>query len=384
MIINDVSIEGLGQDFRLSTVVVPDGSGPAGQLYFRVSGAESELVTRAANAVVPALVLPAMALGEELRIEGPVSPRLLRGARTAMRLYRTWWSLSPVPITPASVLPGARRGCGTGLFFTAGVDSWYSLLKDITEAGLPGHESITHLIFVNFEQARDRPYERLLERLCTVARETGKHLLVIETNVRRLTERTVGWNEYHGAALASVALALDGILGRCLIASTEDYEHLPPWGSHPLLDPLWSTEGLELIHDGCEVSRVEKACSVVARSPLAMQTLSVCWRTLPDHNCGACDKCLGTMIALELAGALERCCTLPSVLDLDQVRAQRLWGWAQCDSWRELADHSERYGRQDITDSIDYALARAQESNGWKPVFWRPEHYRPGRRSGRR
>lgn len=327
-----------------------------------------------------------MVLGEELRVDAPVSARLLRGTRAAMRLYEAWWSVRPVAVRPLSGAPAARLPApGVGLFFTAGVDSWYSLLKDLAATGRePGHRPVTDLVFANFDQAEGSAYDRLLDRLRGVARETGKRLLVVETNVRRLTEGTVGWNEYHGAALASVALALEEILGTCLIAATEDHDHLRPWGSHPLLDPLWSTERIQLVHDGCESARVEKAADRLSASPLALGTLSVCWRTHPDRNCGGCDKCLGTMIALEMAGALSRCATLPPVLDLEQVRRTRLWGWPQCDSWRELADHSERFDRHDIAAAIDHALERAQESNGWKPVFWRPEHYRPGGRSARR
>ena len=36
------------------------------------------------------------------------------------------------------------------------------------------------------------------------------------------------------------------------------YAHLGPLGSHPLLDPLWSSEDVELVHDGCEATRLDK------------------------------------------------------------------------------------------------------------------------------
>ena len=61
---------------------------------------------------------------------------------------------------------------------------------------------------------------------------------------------------YQGAGLASVAHALG--LERLLIPGPRSYGQLEPNGTHPLLDPLWSTESTEIVHDGAEPSRWEK------------------------------------------------------------------------------------------------------------------------------
>jgi hypothetical protein len=72
----------------------------------------------------------------------------------------------------------------------------------------------------------------------------------------------VGWKLYHGAALAAVALLFQDRLGKILIPPTYSYADLLPWGSHPLLDPLWSTEQTTIEHEGCEATRVEKAAYI--------------------------------------------------------------------------------------------------------------------------
>jgi hypothetical protein len=118
----------------------------------------------------------------------------------------------------------------------------------------------------------------------------------------------------HGAALASVAMALDGFLGRALIAASTTYDQLYPWGSHPVLDPRWSTERLNVIHDGCEMGRIDKV-RFVAQSQLVLDTLKVC----PYYNCGMCLKCLPTIIDLMQAGVLERSATLPHEVDIDRL-----------------------------------------------------------------
>src|SRR5262249_54154050 len=140
----------------------------------------------------------------------------------------------------------------------------------------------------------------VLESSHEVAQALSREVLPVTTNIRDFTDAHVDWGIYHGAALASVALALQPMFRQMHIASTRAYDRLIPWGSHPLLDPLWSTESLALSHDGCEARRLEKV-QLIAGSPIALSTLRVCWEN-PDnaYNCGRCEKCLRTMIALHI------------------------------------------------------------------------------------
>lgn len=110
-----------------------------------------------------------------------------------------------------------------------------------------------------------------------------------------------------------------GLQRRVEGACTRSGRDLFPWGSHPLLDPLWSTEATRFIHHGAETARVEKA-GVVARSEVAMRRLRVCWENRDSaYNCGVCEKCLRTMINLQAHGRLTECETLPSELDYARV-----------------------------------------------------------------
>jgi hypothetical protein len=145
-----------------------------------------------------------------------------------------------------------------------------------------------------------------------VADQFGKTLVVASTNLRHFTNRFVNWGKTcHGAGLASIALALSDGLMEVKIASTYDWEHLFPWGSHPQLDPLWSNGKVVLTHDGCEATRLDKT-HLVSRHPIVLETLRVCFEN-PDslYNCGKCKKCLITMDGLQQCGALERCGTFP-------------------------------------------------------------------------
>ncbi len=270
-----------------------------------------------------ALLPPAMVLGEPLTIEADVSPRLLRSSRKVQEILQCWnadFRKVDVSVTP-------REGSflaplSSGLFSSLGVDSSYSLAKSLTG---DAHE-LTHLINVLgfdiylWEQAR---YPAVLRNISQVSESLGMSALPITTNLREMSDRIVDWvRVYHGAALASTCLALRGLFRTVSVAATHTYAELRPLGTHPLLDPLWSTEETEFIHDGCEADRFTKL-SQLAAQPMLLKKLRVCASDFegPVYNCGRCQKCLRTMLGLHILGLLKECDTLPHTIDPAQVRA---------------------------------------------------------------
>ncbi len=136
-------------------------------------------------------------------------------------------------------------------------------------------------------------------------------------------DRFVDWSLFaHGAALASVGLALEGVFRAVHIAAGPSYANPHPCGSHPLLDPLWSTERVSFIYDGAEAGRGQAAAGL-SECPTALGTLRVSPGQDPprEYNCGRCWKCLKLMISLQTLGALSRCSTLPHQIELEHVRA---------------------------------------------------------------
>jgi len=142
----------------------------------------------------------------------------------------------------------------------------------------------------------------------------------VETNLRAFSNQHVHWELFHGAALGSVALLLQKTFRRIYVPSTLSYRQLIPWGSHPLVDPLWSTESIELVHDGAEASRFQKM-ERIASSDAALRWLRVCWRSPDDgYNCGRCTKCMRTMAELEGLGVLSRSKTFPPKVNRRHLR----------------------------------------------------------------
>src|SRR5690606_31296538 len=73
------------------------------------------------------------------------------------------------------------------------------------------------------------------------------------------------------------------------------------WGTHPLLDHLWSSDLTAIRHLGNDAFRAEKVAAIAAR-PELLDHLWVCHRD-PLENCGICPKCSRTMAVLKVLGA---------------------------------------------------------------------------------
>jgi hypothetical protein len=267
------------------------------------------------NAALAITLVPAMRVARSLVLTDSLSPRLFASQAAIQKLFQDWDSrFDVVRLTAPLGEPHQASTGGTGLFFTGGVDSFFSLLRH--------REEITHLIFVRGfdikrnEQEVDRS---VLPAIRAVAAQMNKTLVEVSTNIREFSDPIVDWAlDYHGTALAAVALLLAPMLNKVYVAASHADGDMFRWGSHLLLDPLYSTETLSLIHDGANATRVAKVAAI-ADDPLVQQTLRVCNKA-GAYNCGRCEKCLRTMINLRVAGALEKVVTFDRHLRLNEVR----------------------------------------------------------------
>lgn len=294
----------------------PDG---AFELFYHIRGSSA---TADMTAAVAAVLLPAMRQGWAIQTEEPVSARVLAAIPDIKAIIHAWDnSYKKVPLNLPNTLytNSTHEHRGSGVFFSGGMDSFYTLLKH--------KDQINALIFVlGFDVAldNDRLKQKVTPAIRKAAQQLNLPLIEVETNLRHFSDRYTQWELAHGAALASVALLFGTEMHRIYIPASDYYADLVPCGSHPLLDPLWSTETLQLIHDGCEANRVHKA-AVLAQNDVALQTLRVCWKN-PDsaYNCGRCEKCLRTMVNLYAVGALDQCPTFEVALDPRRIARMRV------------------------------------------------------------
>ena len=304
------------EERRLSCFV--EMGGETGELFFEFSEASPVKLSSSGNWIVAALLLSCMKLGETLVLQEPISPLLFRNLKTIQEIYKAWVpGHSPIEIVAPlqEQLAGPER---VGLLFSRGADSFYSLLKH--------DHCISELIVLHgfeFPWSEDSGFRSHLTSVRSVAEAFNKRVIVVRTNVKDHLLRYTHWDFSHGAALASVALCLEGLISKCVIASTCSYAQLHPWGSHPILDPLWSTESLQFLHDGTEALRVDKL-RMIADNKLAMKYLRACDNESSSGHCGECEKCLRTMVGLHVIGRLAECSAMPYRVDPRAIRRLHL------------------------------------------------------------
>ena len=302
-------------------------------------------VAGTADAFVPMLLVPCLEKGEPLEIVPAISRRL---AHRVPRIMDVLLALFP-NFHRISVKLNVREespqppGDAVATLFSGGVDSFYTLLKGFTPGTDPDLRP-THLFFMRgLEQPLDQSSgaDATRDIVQEIANQTGVGLLWGETNLRLL----FGLNYelyYHASALIGSALALSRGMKRLLVPSTFSYGQLIPWGSHPLLDELWSIESMEVIHHGAEARRVDKIAVLARDYRSAFRHLRVCLKNQAGpSNCGRCQKCARTMMALEMVGALSDAPTFPAVSR--QVLAQ----WLRADNpifVEELRDLARQTG----------------------------------------
>ena len=152
------------------------------------------------------------------------------------------------------------------------------------------------------------------------------------------------------------------VIGTVPVAAVELVSSLlGPGGSHPILDPLFSSESLTIEHDSPAEGRLGKVRFLVAERPELLPYLKVCQTENTSGNCGRCRKCMWTMTCLQAAGALERADSFPDVVDLDAVRGLRLEHYIQRALWTEAAGGlGDSEGDRALRSAIHrYALGRA-------------------------
>ena len=305
------------------------------ELAYRVAGVP--LAPRYEPFLVAALPI-AMRAASSLSVPEPVSPRLLDSLPVAQEILATWSDpLDPIEIDAPRGSPEHDRNRGAASFFSGGVDSFYTALRNRDDLAALVH---VHGFDVGLDNSQLR--ERMSRSLRSAAEGLGRPLVEVEANLRETSDSYCGPWFYHGPFLGSVASLLSGTFERILVPATHSYSALAPLGTHPLLDRLWSTEAVEIETDGV-TGRTDKVIEI-SRSDVAMRHLRVCWEEDTDYNCGRCGKCARTIAALHMVGALERCATLPHRVPLRALARTRVRNGIALAAVRGNLEAAERLG----------------------------------------
>ena len=311
-------------------VRVETSAGP-NTLWYSVPEQFADLITDSCDAPLAALLIPAMARGEDIHVAGKLSERLLYTLSGPYQrlMQHVIPALRQVRIHPAEIQSVIHKGSAVATGFSAGIDS-FCVLADHYYSKVPAAFKVTHLLFNNVGShgsgaGGERLFRARYARTAPVAAQIGLPLVRINSNVDTYYGKPLDFQRTHTPRNASVALLLQRGVGRYLYASTFDYTHAFVGATYDMAYcdaialPLLSTEVLDALSVGSEYTRVEKTLRVAAATN-SHNVLDVC--THPDRagNCSECWKCMRTLLTLEIAGLLE---SYSASFDLDTYARRR-------------------------------------------------------------
>ena len=352
-----------------AAVVWEDSDRPAQEIYFETPTTFAEALTTDHDAFVLGAVMPAYWHNERrLAVAGSLCPVLHDGLRVAMALLREWRGLARPPLivegTPRTVV--SRTPDRAGSFFSGGIDALATLRGNRLHYPRDHPASIRDGIIVyGLEVEQPEAFEKVLDNLAPIARDADVTLIPVYTNVRALEPSWIFWHEVSlGSICAAIAHALKRRLTLAYLGSSADIPHLdPPTGTHPLLDSNYTSGDLTFRHDGIALSRLSKA-RLVADWPIALDHLRVCNKVGAYRrgalNCGRCEKCVRTQLALLCAGALDRTSAFQSVDLSEAAVGAAIFSESAYRSYQELIEPLRAIGRGDLARLAARKVARSR------------------------
>jgi len=310
-----------GKRVRVSASVNwEDCDQPAQEVYIETDEEFSKDISCNPHAFLVGCIIPAMHFGEKrIFLDAEICPGLREGLQTVMSLMKEWSDGECKPLNieakTHSTVAHLNKQRRAGLFLSGGIDSLAALRANKKNYPEEHPGSIKDCLLVHgfdiggvIERGmKYHVFDRAKAALSAAAKDANVTLIPVYTNIRHLCdERDLWLDKFFGAVLASVAHAFASRLDLVYIASSYDIPNLVPCGSHPLLDPEYSSFELRIKLMGLSLSRLEKL-RLVADWDVAFQNFRVCLANVADRlNCGKCEKCVRTMTELIAIGALDK------------------------------------------------------------------------------
>ncbi len=320
MRIVDLDWERDGKRAHVSAIVKwEDCNEPDREIFIETTEAFGKDLAANPHAFLVGCIVPAMHFGEKrIAMDSEICPGLKEGLETVMALMTKWSDGKYQPLDiEAETQKGVtsyRKTGRAGLFLSGGMDSLAALRLNTTRypedhPGLVRDCLLVHGFDIGGVMERGMKYhvfDRAFRAMTTIAEDAGCSIIPVYTNIRHLCDKRDLWlGKFFGAVLAAVGHAFVPRLDLVYIASSYDLYNLVPCGSHPLLDPEYSSFDLRINHRDLSLGRMDKL-KIVADWDAAFQNFRVCLANVEDRlNCGKCEKCVRTMTGLVGLGALH-------------------------------------------------------------------------------
>lgn len=374
-----------------ATLIWENCDRPSQEVYFETTAEYGADLHVNPNSWLLCSALAAMRYGEKrIKIDAPISPEVKDGLINSMKCLLEWHGGDnnpegtlrdrqvisiEAPLQTEVLFPDKQPRAGA--LFSGGIDA-LAMVRDNHLNFASDHprriqDGILVYGVLEGENEQDPSFQNVVNAVTNMANDAGIELIQVYTNAyahfRDLDRDFSFWRfEYHGSFLAAIAHAFAPRLSVASIASTYDFANLEPWGSHPLLDPLYSTTGLQVRHENAALSRLEKT-KLVGEWDVALKQLRVCNEKESykegNYNCGNCEKCVRTMTAFLSLGMLEHVATFKEkdVSKEKLVNTCYLSDSYEVNCYRELIQPLKEIGRHDLVEGVVQIIDRYYEKD---------------------
>lgn len=255
-----------------------------------------------AEAILSAILVPALESKYDIQIDAPLSPVWISNIKELSKVFTEWWAYRGIEFHGSGTKLRAEDGKQkTALCFSGGVDSFFNLLR--------GSQKIDYLVSAfgfDVQLCNTKRLASFQSSLRDISEKTNTTSIIINTNLRdHPISNYANWEKSHGGALAALGHLLNRHFDKLVISASYALDFERPWGSHWKTDHFWSSETLQIIHEGERLWRSDKLRAIMDE-PLVRKHLRVCYENeVPLLNCGRCEKCIRTMLILTQSRRLD-------------------------------------------------------------------------------
>ncbi|MEM8773250.1 MAG: hypothetical protein AAGD92_16535 [Pseudomonadota bacterium] len=307
-------------------------NGGKDRIWFRCDKKFAPMASPRSDAFLLAMLIPAMYRGEDLHVEGDVSPKLLVTTRGDFQeiCRLSMHELKRISVYADSISVKASLADGVMASFSGGIDSYCTIIDYFAHPPCAEFK-ITHLAFnnLNGHGKKGGPvFDQRRRDVMVCAERLGLPVISFASNIEDFFPPG-RYAHSHPVRHQAAAMTLQRGIGRFLFSSGlyfTDVRVRPNRSmnfAECLLTSFMSTESFEMMVVGNQYTRVQKTLKIGEYEP-SHDTLDVCvtpFQRRAARNCGKCAKCVRTLLTLDIAGYLP---AFERNFDMPQYRSARL------------------------------------------------------------
>lgn len=349
IIINKPFIENLNGKVYLKAIIKDDTNKLCEACHFVTEEEYGKyFCDEVSDAFVIGLLLPALQSNQDIIVKGAMSEKLYFNlTNTVIFLLSIAFNYKPIRIVPDNLVSLNFESFAVGTGCSLGVDSFSTIIKHSSDK-VPASYRLTHLAYFNagshgeenFEEVH-KSFQNDLVKLYDFSKEINLPLIPIETNISLFyTSTNFDYNQTNVIRNVCVVLSFQKFYKKYIFSSTYPIQEFKITDKNlayfqSILLPAFSTNNTEIIDGDPELNRSDKTL-LIANNDMVHKHLHVClsdlvrnnnmliapWIKLKTdkRNCTGCEKCLRTLVTLDILGKKEN---FNEIFDLRKYQSLR-------------------------------------------------------------